>query len=868
MNIPYTRHAAQALEGAEAAARQFNHAYIGTEHILLSILAIPRCEACLRFERLGLDPEDLRMQLQQMIGHGEPVMTQGTLPQTARTRKILELAAIEAQHAKASAVGTDHLVTAMLREGESVGAQILFGHDITAEKFIAAMNRPQPPADEDPFSLDAPEPPEDPEEPDSPEESEEPEESDSSDGQTPFGQSGKSRKNPKDKTPALNHFGRDLTALAKKGELDPVIGRKKELERVVQVLCRRTKNNAVLIGEAGVGKTAVVEGLAQAIAAGDVPERMRDRRVVSLDMARVVAGTQYRGQFEERLKQLIEETKRVKNVILFLDEIHTLVGAGSAEGTMDAANILKPALARGELQVVGATTLKEYHKSIEKDAALERRFQSVTVDEPSIEDAVEILKGIAPRYEAHHNVSFAPEALRAAVTLTARYLPARLLPDKAIDAIDETGARVRMKTAVRPPEFKTEQDAIHAIHEKKKAAIEAEDFDAAARYRDEEVAARDALAAKIKAWRTEHAEKKIDVTADDISATVASISGVPVERMTESTAGKLLNIEKELNTAVVGQSAAIEAIARALRRSRADLGDPKRPIGSFLFLGPTGVGKTLLAKMLAEKVYGDPKALIALDMTEFSSSFTSSRLTGAPPGYVGYDEGGQLTERVRRRPYSVVLFDEFEKASSEVVNMMLQLLDDGRLTDGQGRQIDFRNTIVIATANLGFDFAKEGKAFGFSQETAADSYENLRAKLLDEAKRTFRPELLNRFDETVVFRKLERADVVTILDLELAKLRTRLSAKDMTLELDAKAVDLLVGKGTDAAMGARPLRRAVQRLVEDPLAEMLLKDELVPGRIKATLDKSGETLAFRQAKPRKQHAATSSDAPAAPEAEQ
>ncbi len=853
MNIKYTPQAIQALEGAEAAARQFNHAYLGTEHILLSILAIPSCEACTRFERLGLDPEDLRMQLQQMVGHGEPVMTQGPLPATARTRKILELAALEAKRLRADAVGTDHIVIAMLREGESVGAQILFGHDLDAEKFIAAAHSqpdaPKTDDDDTPFG-DAPNGPEDDDGDPSPEASAD-DSSDDQDEDAPDGQSPRSRKNPKDKTPALNHFGRDLTAMAKKGELDPVIGRKKELERVVQVLCRRTKNNAVLIGEAGVGKTAVVEGLAQAIAAGDVPERMRERRIIALDMARVVAGTQYRGQFEERLKQLIEETKRVKNVILFLDEIHTLVGAGSAEGTMDAANILKPALARGELQVVGATTLKEYHKSIEKDAALERRFQSVTVDEPSIEDAVEILKGIAPRYESHHNVAYAPEALHAAVTLTARYLPARLLPDKAIDAIDETGARVRMKTAVRPPEFKEEQEEIAKIHAKKQAAIESETFDEAARLRDEEIAARDALAKKIKTWRDEHAEKKIDVSADDIAATVASISGVPVERMTESTAGKLLNIEKDLNAAVIGQSAAIEAIARALRRSRANLGDPKRPIGSFLFLGPTGVGKTLLAKMLAEKVYGDPKALVALDMTEFSSSFTSSRLTGAPPGYVGYDEGGQLTERVRRRPYSVVLFDEFEKASSEVVNLMLQLLDDGRLTDGQGRQIDFRNTIVIATANLGFDFAKEGKSFGFSQETAADSYETLRDKLMEEAKRTFRPELLNRFDETVVFRKLERPDVVTILDLELAKLRTRLSAKDMTLELDPKAVDFLVAKGTDAAMGARPLRRAVQRLVEDPLAEMLLRDELIPGRIKASLDKTGLALAFRQPKPKR-----------------
>ena len=831
MNIDYTPNAERALEGAVAAARQFNHPYVGTEHILCSILALPTCEACRRFERLGIDPEELRLQLEQMIGRGGGARVLGDIPFTPRTQKILELAKIEAHHLSSELVGTEHLVLAMLREGLSAGAQILFGHDLSPQKFIAAGLTPEEKADAAPEADGEP----------AAEADNEPEA-----GQTATAESPRSGKKGMDKTPALNAFGRDLTALARKGELDPVIGRKTELQRIVQVLCRRTKNNAVLIGEAGVGKTAVVEGLAQAIAVGDVPERMRDRRIVSLDMARVVAGTQYRGQFEERLKQLIEETKRVKNVILFLDEIHTLVGAGGSGGAMDAANILKPALARGELQVVGATTLKEYHKSIEKDAALERRFQSILVNEPSLDDTVAILTGIAPRYEEHHNVTFSPEALRAAVTLTARYLPARLLPDKAIDAIDETGARVRMKTAVRPPNFKTDQAHIDELHAKKDAAVKNRQFDEAAQWRDEEIAALADLEKRLKAWREEHMEKRIDVTADDIAATVASISGVPVERMTDSTAGKLLNIERELNASVIGQSNAIESIARALRRSRANLGDPKRPIGSFLFLGPTGVGKTLLAKMLAEKIYGDSKALIALDMTEFSSSFTSSRLVGAPPGYVGYDEGGQLTERVRRRPYSVVLFDEFEKASSEVMNMMLQLLDDGRLTDGQGRVVDFRNTIVIATANLGFDFAKEGKSFGFSQDTAATSYEALRDKLMDEAKRTFRPELLNRFDETVVFKKLGRDDVARILDLELAKLRTRLSEKDMTLELDKKAVDFLCDKGSDDAMGARPLRRAVQHWVEDPLADLLLREELVPGRIKATVEKDGKVLAFKQ----------------------
>ena len=839
MNSEFTSHARQALNGAEAAARHFNHAYIGTEHVLLSLLAIPNCEACRRLEALNLDPDELRIELEHAIGTGDNLRQAGDIPMTARVRKVLEFAKIEAKKLGADKVGTEHLVLAMLREGESAAATVLFNHGLSPDKFIKAGDPS--------FASESETPESTPDEPDA----DEPDDLEAPDWEAEDGDeepSNEPKKKGRDKTPAINHYGRDLTALARKGELDPVIGRKEELVRVVQILSRRTKNNAVLIGEAGVGKTAVVEGLAQAIAAGEVPERMRTKRVVSLDMARVVAGTQYRGQFEERLKNLVDETKRAKNVILFLDEIHTLVGAGGAEGAMDAANILKPALARGELQVIGATTLKEYHKSIEKDAALERRFQSVTVDEPSVADSVKILEGIAPRYEKHHNVKYSPEALRAAVTLTARYLPARLLPDKAIDALDETGARARMKNAVRPPDLKSCQDEIDRIHSQKESAIAESRFEDAARLRDQERSARQTLGDKVATWRKEHAEKLVEITADDVAATVASISGVPVERMTESTAGKLLNIERDLNAVVVGQNEAICSIARALRRSRAELGDPKRPIGSFLFLGPTGVGKTLLAKMLAEKVYGDRKALIALDMSEFSEKFTTSRLTGAPPGYVGYDEGGQLTERVRRRPYSGVLFDEFEKASPDVMNMMLQILDEGKLTDGQGRQVDFRNTLVICTANLGFDFAREGKSFGFSQETASTSYETLRDKLLSEAKTTFRPELLNRFDETVVFRKLEKSDVATILDLELSHLRERLAEKSMTLELDGKAVDFLVSKGSDDAMGARPLRRAVQRYVEDPLAELLLREKLVPGRIRATRAKDESALVFRQPK--------------------
>ena len=811
----FTKNAVDALNAASSCARQLGHDHIGAEHIFLSILAIPKCQACQRLERLGLSVDDLAEAMHSMIsGSSDSLMQRGQLPLTARTKKVLDIAGVEAG-GPGKAVGTVHIVTAILREGENAAAQLLFNAGVTVEKFLAAgtqgggdaAGKPEEEGGEDAPSDKA-------------------------------GANGKQQK-----TPTINAFGRDLTELARQGRLDPVIGRAKELKRIVQILSRRTKNNAVLIGEAGVGKTAVVEGLAQAIHRGEVPEKMQSKRVVAIDMARMVAGTQYRGQFEERLKKLIDETKRAGNVILFLDEIHTMVGAGGAEGAMDAANILKPALARGELQCVGATTLKEYHKSIEKDAALERRFQSVQVDEPTVADTIEILKGIAPKYEEHHSVKFSAPALRAAVELTARYLPARQLPDKAIDAMDETGARLRMGASARPKSLVEKQEAIDVLRGKKDAVVKAGDFDSAARYREAIKIASAEFQKELKKWKETHAEETMEATEEDVAATVSSMSGVPVEKMNATTAEKLLGMEKSLGDVVIGQEPAIKAIARALRRSRALMADPKRPIGSFLFLGPTGVGKTHLAKMLAEKVYGDEKSLITLDMSEFQEKYSSSRLVGAPPGYVGYDEGGQLTEKVRRRPYSVVLFDEFEKANSDVMNMLLQILDDGRLTDGQGRVIDFRNTIIICTANLGFDFAREGHALGFAVETAETSYDVLKEKLLSEAKRTFRPELLNRFDETVVFRKLEKGDMESILKLELAKLQARLKDSHIALSLDKKATAFLVERGYDSALGARPLRRVVQDYVEDPLSDLVLAGRTKP-RMRGKLAKDGKSIKF------------------------
>jgi ATP-dependent Clp protease ATP-binding subunit ClpC len=647
------------------------------------------------------------------------------------------------------------------------------------------------------------------------------------------------------KTPALKAFGRDLTELARKGELDPVIGRKNEIERVIQILCRRTKNNPVLLGEAGVGKTAIVEGLAQEIIRGNVPELLRDKRVVTLDLALMVAGTKYRGQFEERIKAVMDEIRRAKNVILFIDELHTIVGAGSAEGTMDASNIIKPALSRGEMQCVGATTLNEYRKYIEKDAALERRFQSIKVEAPSVDEAIEILKGLRHKYEEHHKTEFTDKAVETAVKLSDRYITDRFLPDKAIDVMDEAGSRARISTMTRPPETKAVEAEIEEIRIKKERAIKNQDFEGAAQMRDKEKQAKEKLEILLRDWRAAGEEKRVVVNEEDILHVVAKWTGIPLQRMGQGEMQRLLAVESEMEKIVIGQHEAVSAICKALRRSRADLKDPRRPIGTFLLLGPTGVGKTLLAKTLTEQMFGDAKSLVHLDMSEYMEKFNVSRLIGSPPGYVGYEEGGQLTEKVRRNPYSVVLFDEIEKAHPDVWNILLQILEEGKLTDNVGRVVNFRNTIILMTSNVGSDIIKRQGTLGFSQVTDEASHEKMRERILDEAKKTFRPEFLNRLDDVIVFRALIKPDLIRILDLEVSKVLERLKHKNFQLQLDEKARDFLVEKGYDPEYGARPMRRGVERFLEDPLAEEILKGSLHEGEpVLVTTDK--EKLVFNQ----------------------
>jgi ATP-dependent Clp protease ATP-binding subunit ClpC len=814
----FTPRAQQVLALARKEADRFSHNYVGTEHILLGLIKLGQGVAVNVLERMGLDLDRVRMEVEKEVGTGTAGQSGGNIPYTPRVKKVLALADKEAKALNHSYVGTEHILLGLLREGDGVAARVLQQLEVDIQtcrnEILAEIDPNYTPSDQG-----------EEQDSDEPEDEEDPfPENEKSSGPGPEAPEGKT------KTPALKAFGRDLTKSAKDGELDPVIGRESEIERVIQILCRRTKNNPVLIGEAGVGKTAIAEGLAQEIASGNVPEILRDKRVITLDLALMVAGTKYRGQFEERIKAVMDEIRKVKNVILFIDELHTIVGAGSAEGAMDASNIIKPALSRSEMQCIGATTLNEYRKYIEKDAALERRFQQVKVDEPTEEDAVKILYGLRGKYEAHHKARYTPAAIEASVKLTARYLTGRYLPDKAIDVLDEAGSRARISQMTRPPAIKELEAEIETINKDKLAAIAEQDFEKAAAMRDAEKHAKKKLEDTLKAWRAQSEESIIEVDEEDIMAVVSKWTGVPLRRMEETETEKLLKMEDELQTRVIGQNEAVKSISKALRRSRADLKDPRRPIGSFLLLGPTGVGKTYLARNLAEFMFGDPESLIQIDMSEYMEKFTSSRLIGSPPGYVGYEEGGQLSEQVRRRPYSVILFDEVEKAHPDVMNLLLQILEEGMVTDSMGRKIDFRNTIIILTSNVGASTIKRQSTLGFNAMNADEGdFDTMKEKIVEEAKRAFKPEFLNRLDELVVFHMREKPDLSRIIDLEISKLAKRLKDKSITLELTESSRDLLIAKGYDPSYGARPMRRAVERYLEDPLAEALLRGDIKSG---------------------------------------
>ena len=811
----FTPRAQQVLALARKEADRFNHSFVGTEHLLLGLINLGQGVAVNVLQKMGLDLETVRLEVEKQVGTGPDQKLAGNIPYTPRVKKVLELSKKEAKALHHTYVGTEHILLGLLREGEGVAARVLRNLDIDIDQCRQEILHELDPNFEGDDEVAA--------------------------GMEEESEGGKKQV----KTPALKAFGRDLTEIAKKGEMDPVIGRSEEIERVIQVLCRRTKNNPVLLGEAGVGKTAIVEGLAQEVAKGNVPEILREKRVITLDLALMVAGTKYRGQFEERIKAVMDEIRRAKNVILFIDELHTIVGAGSAEGTMDASNIIKPALSRGEMQCVGATTLNEYRKYIEKDAALERRFQSVKVEPPSIEDAIEILKGLRARYEDHHKMDLTDDAVTAAVKLSDRYITGRFLPDKAIDIMDEAGARARIKAMTRPPEVKKLEADIEETRVKKEAAIKEQQFETAASMRDEEKKAKEKLDSVLEEWKKSSEDARVKVDEEDIMHVVAKWTGIPLKRMEQGEIQKLLAMESVLSKLVIGQSEAVETLCKALRRSRADLKDPARPIGSFMMLGPTGVGKTLLAKSIAVNMFGDSKALVQLDMSEYMEKFNVSRLVGSPPGYVGYEEGGQLTEKVRRNPYSVVLFDEVEKAHPDVMNMLLQILEEGKLTDSFGRQVDFRNTIILLTSNVGAERLQKGSAMGFTPPDDEEDYARMKENLTEEAKKVFRPEFLNRFDDILVFRSLGRDELTQILELELEKVRKRLAERDIHFELDASARDLLLEKGFDPTYGARPMRRAVERFLEDPMAEEIIRGDLREGET-ISISTKDEKLEFTQ----------------------
>jgi ATP-dependent Clp protease ATP-binding subunit ClpC len=803
----FTDRARKVMQLANQEAQRFNHEYIGTEHVLLGLIKEGSGVAANVLKNLDVDLRKIRLEVEKLVQSGPDMVTMGKLPQTPRAKKVIEYSMEEARALGHNYVGTEHILLGLLREQEGVAAQVLMNLGLKLEDVREEVLNLLGHGIE------------------GPEGSERNPSGGGGGGGGGGGQASEGSKSSKSKTPALDSFGRDLTELARQGKLDPVIGREREIERAVQVLCRRTKNNPVLLGEAGVGKTAIVEGLAQRVVDGNVPELMAERRIVVLDLAMMVAGTKYRGQFEERIKAVMNEVRRAKNTILFIDELHTLVGAGGAEGAIDASNVLKPALARGEIQCIGATTLDEYRKYIEKDAALARRFQEVMVEPSTKAEAIEILKGLRDRYEAHHRVRITDAALESAAELSSRYITGRCLPDKAIDVIDEAGARVRLRTMTRPPDLKEIDEEVEKLNKDKEEAVANQDFEKAAALRDQADKLKKKKQTLTREWRDKSRETDGVVDEEVVAEVVSKMTGIPLTRMSTEDSKRLMQMEDDLHRRVVSQHEAIKSIAKAVRRSRSGLKDPKRPTGCFIFAGPTGVGKTLLAKALAEFMFGDEDALIQIDMSEYMEKHNVSRLIGAPPGYVGFEEGGQLTEKIRRRPYAVVLLDEIEKAHPDVYNMLLQVMEEGRLTDSFGRNVDFRNAILIMTTNAGAEAIKNEASFGFQRPDDDSSYENMKDRVQDRIEKVFRPEFLNRIDDVIVFRHLNIEDLKAVIDIELKKVRERLIERGLKLTLSDEAKQFLIKKGSNTDFGARPLRRAIENYVEDPLSEELLKGE-------------------------------------------
>jgi len=829
----FTPRAQQVLALARKEADRFHHNYVGTEHLLLGLIKLGQGVAVSVLQKMGLDLETVRGEVEKQVGIGQESKTPvGSIPYTPRVKKVLALGGKEAKALNHSYVGTEHILLGLLREGEGVAARVLKTLEIDIERTRNEILRELDPQFTSGTGADSPAA------------------GPSGGGEEVAPRSSGSEDKKEVKTPALKAFGRDLTELARKGEMDPVVGRVKEISRVIQILCRRTKNNPVLVGEAGVGKTAIVEGLAQEIAKGNVPEILAEKKVITLDLALMVAGTKYRGQFEERIKAVMDEIKRSKNVMIFIDELHTIVGAGAAEGAMDASNIFKPALSRGELQCIGATTLNEYRKYIEKDSALDRRFQSVKVEAPSVEDTILILKGIRGKYEEHHKATFTDKALETAAKLSDRYITGRFLPDKAIDVMDEAGSRARISKLNRPPDIEALGKEIDSVCAQKEQAIAAQHFEEAAKYRDQEKQLRLKQESQVESWKKTRDEHRIVVDEEQMTHVVAEWTGIPLARLEKKENERLLALESELQKVIVGQNPATIAIARALRRSRADLKDPRRPIGSFMFMGPTGVGKTELAKQLAAQIFGSQDAIIQIDMSEYMEKFAMSRLIGSPPGYVGYEEGGQLTEAVRRRPYSVILFDEIEKAHQDVVQLLLQILEDGRLTDSLGRTVDFRNTIILMTTNVGAQLIQRQTTMGFAAGGASDFHDldKLKEKVLEEAKRVFKPEFLNRINDLVVFSPLGKEELLKIVEIEAGKVVKRLAARNIHLEFSPESKTLLIEKGYDEKYGARPLRRAVEHFLEDPLAEALLRGEVKENE-PILVVRNGDKLEFKAKSP-------------------